>query len=113
MPKIGALRELVAIERAAAAAGLNEFGEPEPAWVTVATVWASVLPQKYTSGVETLVQALGREAVQTSYTVTIYWRPDVVETDRLFWNGTELDIRRVIDPDGRRTWLELMCEARP
>jgi SPP1 family predicted phage head-tail adaptor len=79
----------------------------------VATVWASVLPQRYATGAEALVQALGREAVQTTYTITIYWRGDVLEMDRVLWGGRELDVRRVIDPDGRRTWLELMCEALP
>lgn len=106
--RAGDLRELVEIERATATQ--DGFGEPQPAWASVATVWACVLPQRYTSGAEALSQALGREAVATTYTVTIYWRSDVVETDRLVWQGRELDIRRVIDPDGRRTWLELLCE---
>lgn len=105
------MRERIAIERAAVT--LDEFGEPVETWALVATVWAAVLPQKYTSGVEALSQALGREAVVTTHTVTIYWRGDVLETDRITWNGRLLDIRRVIDPDGRRTWLELLCEALP
>ena len=91
----------------------DTMGAPVETWATVATVFASVVPQKYQSGVEALVQALGREAVATTYTVTIYWRSDVVERNRLTWNGKTMDIRRVIDPDGKRTWLELMCEALP
>ena len=109
--RAGELRERITIERATSVQ--DEFGEPIPTWFEAAEVFACVLPQRYTSGAEALVQALGREAVQTSYTVTIYWRGDVVETDRIIWNGRELDIRRVIDPDGRRMWLELLCEAAP
>lgn len=109
--KAGDLRERITIERASSTQ--DAFGEPIESWSTVATVWANMAPQRYTTGVEALAQALGREAVKTSYTVTIYWRSDVLETDRVTWNGKVLDILRVIDPDGRRTWLELLCEATP
>lgn len=88
-------------------------GGPVESWSPLAPVFACVLPQKYTTGVEALAQALGRESVATVYTVTIYWRGDVTELNRLTWNGRTLDIKRVIDPDGRRTWLELMCEVLP
>ncbi len=111
MPGIGALRERVTIQSLSTT--YDSMGAPVATPVTVATVWASVRPQRYQSGVESLVQALGREAVQTTHTVTIYWRDDVTELNRLAWKGKVLDIRRVIDPDGKRTWLELMCEETP
>lgn len=111
MPGIGALRERVTIQTLSTT--YDSMGAPADAPVTVATVWASVRPQKYQSGVEALVQALGREVVATTHTVTIYWRDDVTELNRLTWNGKVLDIKRVIDPDGKRTWLELMCEETP
>ena len=91
----------------------DTMGAPVETWSTVATVFAGIVPQKYTTGVEALAQALGREAVATTYTITIYWRDDVTELQRLLWNGKTLDIKRVIDPDGKRTWLELMCEVVP
>lgn len=91
----------------------DSLGAPQETPADVATVWAAVVPQKYQSGVEALVQALGREAVATTYTVTIYWREDVTELNQIQWNGKTFDIRRVLDPDGKCTWLELMCEARP
>lgn len=109
--RAGDLRDQVVIEQVATT--FDAAGGPVETWTTLATVWASVLPQKYTTGVEALVQALGRESVATTYTVTIYWRSDVTELRRLTWNGKTLDIKRVIDPDGRRTWLELMCEVVP
>lgn len=111
MPGIGALRERVTIQ--AMSTTYDSMGAPVETPATVATVWAAVVPQKYQSGVEALVQALGREAVTTTYTVTIYWRNDVTELQQLVWNGKTFDIRRVLDPDGKRTWLELMCEMRP
>lgn len=111
MPGIGALRERVTIQSLSTT--YDSMGAPVQTPATVATVWASVRPQKYQSGVEALVQALGREAVATTHTVTIYWRDDVTELNTLIWNGKTLDIKRVIDPDGKRTWLELMCEVLP
>jgi SPP1 family predicted phage head-tail adaptor len=109
--RAGDLRDQVVIE--AATVALDAVGEPIETWAPVATVWAQVKPQKYTTGVEALAQALGREAVATTYTVTIYYREGLTELQRLIWNGRELDIKRVLDPDGKRTWLELMCEAVP
>lgn len=110
--RAGDLREQVTIQRVTAT-GQDSFGEPEETASTLATVWASVIPQRYATGIEALAQSLGREAVKTTYTIIIYWRDDVTELDRIIWKGCELDIRRVLDPDGRRTWLELMCEERP
>ena len=105
------MRERITVQRATTT--VDQFGEPQETWATLATVWASVLPQRYTTGAEALSQALGREAVQTTYTVTIYWLSDVRETDRINWGGKLLDIRRVIDPDGQRRWLELLAEDLP
>lgn len=107
----GDLRDEVTIT--AITASFGSFGELIETLTLVDTVFASVVPQRYTSGVEALVNALGREAVSTTYTITIYFRSDVTEGNRLTWNGKELDIKRVIDPTGRRRWLELMCEERP
>jgi SPP1 family predicted phage head-tail adaptor len=109
--RAGELRDQVTIESVTTT--LDSVGEPVETWAPVATVFAQVKPQRYSTGVESLAQALGREAVATTYTVTIYWREGLTELHRLVWNGKVLDIKRVLDPDGRRTWLELMCEAVP
>lgn len=109
--RIGDLHEEITIEQHSVT--LDSFGAAVETWSPLATVRASVLPQRYTSGIEAVTQALGRESVATSYTVTIYYRNDVTELHRVIWGGKTLDIRRVIDPDGRRRWLELLCEVAP
>lgn len=109
--KAGEMRDQVVIQSVSTT--YDTMGAPVETWSTLATVFAAVRPQRYTSGVEALVQAMGRETVATTYTVTVYWRDDVTELNRLTWNGKTLDINRVIDPDGKRTWLELMCEVVP
>lgn len=109
--RVGDLHETITIQQRTVT--LDAFGGEVETWATLATVRASVLPQRYTTGVEAVASALGRESVQTSYTVTIYHRTDVTELHRVYWSGQALDIRRVIDPDGRRRWLELLCEVAP
>lgn len=109
--RAGDLRERIEIQQVTTTR--DSTGATVENWTPLDEVFACVLPQRYQQGMEALAQALGREAVATSYTVTIYWRSDVTELNRLDWRGKLLDIRRVIDPDGKRTWLELLCEELP
>lgn len=107
--QIGNLRQLVTIQSATQAR--DAVGGVTETWSNVATVWANVKPLMYLSGIEALSDVKGRETINTSYNVTIRFRTDVTEQHRLVWGTTVLDIRRVLDTDGRRQWLELACEA--
>lgn len=102
---IGLLNQQVAIQSGTAA--LDDYGSPTTTWSTVATVWASVLPNRRATDLERFLEATGRERQRTQYTVKLYFRTDVSELNRLVWGTKALDIKRVIDPDGRRQWLEI------
>ena len=82
-------------------------GGSSVAWVEQRTVWGRVQPLE---GREQ-IQAMGL-APTGMYQVTIRYRDDVKPaTDRLFWKDMILNIRTATNPDERRQWLEMMCEA--
>ena len=105
---IGQLTEQVVIQ--SSTASLNSYGEPILTWATVATVWASVRPDRYASALEKLAAGVGAEVQRTQYTLTIYHRTDVTTLNRLSWGSEYLDIEQVYDPDGRKQWLEIRAQ---
>lgn len=85
----------------------DEHGEPIETWVDVATVWASVLGrasgERFISGAEQVMAAV-------SHTVRIRYRDDLTVQMRGIWRGNRyLYIENIIDPDGRKADLVLMC----
>lgn len=76
------------------------------AWIDVASVAAQVRPLR---GKEQLEHMQMQDS--TLFTVTIRYRSDVTPKMRLDWIGTILNIRAVINPDQRRRFLEITCEA--
>lgn len=79
-------------------------------WVEVLTVWARILP---TGGREAL-EAGALTGVQ-GWRVTIRYRAAMDGEEgtqyRFVWNGRDLNIRSIADPDGLRTWLTAFCES--
>lgn len=73
-------------------------------WVDVVTVWARVEPIR---GNEFFSAAQMQDA--TDHRVTIYYRSGVTRAMRVLWGDQPLDIVSVIDVNGRRENLELMC----
>lgn len=78
----------------------NEFNEPIPAYTTYAKVWAKI------------TQPLSREGRQgdmpvitNAFRITIDTRRDVVETDRVIFQGKKLDISGIALIDRRYTML--------
>lgn len=104
----GQLGEQVAIQSSTATQ--NSYGEPVLTWSTVATVWANVSVNRRATDLERFVEATGAEVQRTQYTVTIYYRTDVTERNRLVWGSETLDIEQVYDPDGRKQWLEIKAQ---
>lgn len=100
----GRLRELVTIQEQTVIR--NSFGEEAVTWVEIAKVWASVLPGG--SG-ERFLGGASREQATVSHTVRIRYRGGLVPKMRLLWEGRLLDIESIIDPDGRRRELVLLC----
>ncbi|MGE5585726.1 MAG: phage head closure protein [Bacillota bacterium] len=88
----------------------DQWGDPLPAtWQTVATVWASV---------EALSGRLYFEAQQTAqqsdHRLTIRWRAGIEPGMIVRHDGREFTIQAVLDREGTRRWLQLICqEVRP
>jgi len=103
--RIGALRRRVVLERPALAD--DGGGGAVETWEAVAEVWAMIEAQ---SGKETV------EADRLSGTrrvdVTIRYREDVSANMRFRLGDRVLDIRAVLDEDGRRRFLKCNCEER-
>lgn len=106
--RAGTLRERVTIQSFTAVQ--DDYGEPIETWGNIATnptVWANVgsraSGERFISGGEQ-VQAT------VSHTVRIRYRSDVTVKMRLIWRANRtLQIENVIDPDGRKADLILMC----
>ena len=74
-------------------------------WRTVATLWADV---RDLAGREYYAAAQTQTEVTTR--VRIRYRAGVTPAWRLLHGARTLEIRSVIDPDGRRRELQLMCK---
>ena len=104
----GTLRERVTIQ--AATVSQDSYGEPIETWANLATnptVWASVgsraSGERFISGGEQIQATV-------SHTVTIRYRTDVTVKMRLQWRTSRyLYVENVVDPDGRKADLVLMC----
>lgn len=107
--KIGDLRHRIEIGRYVG--GKDQSGDPlPPQWQTVATVWAAV---------EALTGRLYFEARQTAeqsdHQVIIRWRQGIEPGMKVrMADGRELTIQAVLDKEGTRRWLQLICrEVKP
>ena len=84
----------------------NEWGEPlpNPVWQPVATVWAAV---------EALTGRLYFEAqqsnIQADHRITVRYCRGIEPGMLVRHDGQEFEIQAVLDRDGRRRWLQLMC----
>lgn len=102
--RAGDLRHKVTIQRLMT--GEDEYGQPLNAWQDVVTVWANV---EDLTGREYLA-AQQVPTTQVSTRVTIRWRSDVKPEMRVVHGSRLLDIKAVLDSDGRRRELQLMCQ---
>lgn len=100
---LGSMRDLVSIQSRTLTP--DTFGGQSPTWTTLATVSANVMP--LTS--RELWQAA---QVQSDATlkVTIRYYAGLTPKHQLLLNGsTVLNIRSVVNPDGRQRFHELLC----
>jgi SPP1 family predicted phage head-tail adaptor len=109
---IGERRDRVTLQ--SATVSQDAHGEPIPTWGNLATnptVWASVQSkaagERFISGGEQVQAAI-------THTVVLRYRTDVTVQMRVIFGSRTLYIENVIDPDGRRRDLVLMCrEVQP
>ena len=88
---------------------VDDKGNPVMVWEPIATVWAAV---EALSG-RTYFEAQ-QSNVQSDHRITIRWRRGIEPRQRVRHDGREFEIQAVLDRDGRRRWLQLLCqELRP
>lgn len=105
VPVVGQLRDRVTLQQEGAPVA-DGGGGYAPSW---STIEAEIPARIEASG--------GREAILgqklapvVSHAVTLRWRDDVTAGMRLLWAGAPLNIRAVMDLDGRRRFLMLACD---
>lgn len=102
---IGALRHRVTLE--APVRTPDEGGAATITWTSLGSVFARIEP---TAGRE-IEQADGI-AARVTHKVLIRHRPDVTAAMRLVEGTRVLEIRAVLDLDGRRRWMQCLCEEK-
>ncbi len=103
--RIGALRHRVVLERPVRAADAG--GGADETWEPVAELWAAVTAR---SGKEDVFA--DRVSGARRVDVTIRYRDDAAPGMRFRLGDRQLNIRAVLDEDGRRRFLKCDCEER-
>lgn len=98
----GALDQRVTLQQRGVS--VSALGENTAAWSDVATLWAQAQPLR---GREYFASGQMQQATDVRF--RIRWRSGVDTTMRIVWRGQPHDIVSVIDVDGARTMLEVMC----
>lgn len=71
----------------------------------VATVWAHIRPKKGREyGIHDKVEA------PALYIFAIRYRSDILDSDRITWNGADYNIRAILTRGGRKMFLEIEAE---
>jgi SPP1 family predicted phage head-tail adaptor len=100
--RIGTLNRLVTL--LSRTAGQDALGQPMTTWSTAATVWANI---RSLSGVEAIKSGADVSTVKAS--IRIRWRTGVDAGMRVANGADTYDIKAVL-PDGRRQYIDLVCE---
>lgn len=98
----GRLEQRVTLQQRVA--GVNALGQASTSWANMVEVWAAVEPLR---GREFF--AAGQTQSEVTTRITIRYRQGVTSAMRVVWRGQPYDIREVIEPNGQRQTLELMC----
>lgn len=86
--------------------GYDEYNQPIDEWQDVSTFWAKI--EDLTGREYFAAQQVPTSQVSTR--VRIRWRPDIKPEMRVVHGDRVLDIKAVLDRDGRRRELQLMCQ---
>lgn len=82
-------------------------GGADITWDSVAEIWGAL---ETSTGAETI--AAGRLSGTAAPVITIRYRDDVTPSLRFALGARRLQIRAVLDPDGRKRFLRCLCEER-
>tara|TARA_R110000744_G_scaffold106775_1_gene203156 strand:+ start:3311 stop:3649 length:339 start_codon:yes stop_codon:yes gene_type:complete len=99
----GKLRSAIAIERLTL--GTDAIGGNSQSWATNKSLKAFIKPM---SGGEYLHSQ--RLEARLSHRIYIRYTADILNTDRVVYNGRNFQIRAIINIEERNKWIELHCE---
>lgn len=100
--RAGLLRHRITIE--ALSSTQNEYGEEVSTWATFVTAWAA--KEDLTGGELFGAQQVSAE-VGTRF--TLRYRNGITPKMRVLNSGDAYNIEAVLDQDGKRRWLHLLC----
>ncbi len=106
MTKVASLRARLTLERPGGAS--DNSGGVTLTWTVVASLWGNIRP---TGGTEQL--RFDREHAKVDHLIRIRFRNDIKPDMRFRAGARTFEIHRAADPDGRRQWLDCLCEERP
>lgn len=98
----GALRHRINIEQRSAST--DAFGQPVESWSLVAAVWADI---RYPTGLSAI--KAGADVSKVSASVRIRHRSGIDAGMRIVCSDVAMDIRAVL-PDGKREFIDLICQ---
>lgn len=81
-------------------------GDPIPTWQEYAQVWAQLQPERGSEGV-----LEGQIHATRGTRITLRYRSDVVERDRLVHEGVNYNLEAVLNRDYRRDELTLLATS--
>lgn len=85
--------------------GSDDWGQPAETWQVVAVLWASV---RYLSGLSAI--KAGADVSIRKASIRIRHRTGLDAGMRVLFDGKTFDIQAVL-PDGKRLFVDLVCEA--
>lgn len=105
--RTGRLRHRVEIQQLSTTQ--DGFGEAVETWTPVAKVWAEMIPS-----LRATREAFAATSEQRSARLSMECRMRYLDglsprETRLRWRGSEFEVEAVMDPDGRRRELLLLC----
>lgn len=98
---VGQMRDRVQLQQPTRPAA-DSFGQRQPTFSTVATVWACVQEM----GGQEMTQTQQQREV-TRYTITIRYYPGLSSSWQLIFNGTTINLQSATNPDRKRVRHEL------
>lgn len=102
--RVGNMRERVTLQERVETE--SPSGEPITVYETIEEVWARVEPLK---GEEKITAA--QIVAMQRFNIFIRSRDDVTVLHRVQWNGIDLDVTATSNPDERKRFLQIDCEA--
>lgn len=102
---VGRLRNRIAIQRPTVVQ--DAFGGATTTWATWKTVWGRNVV-RYSGEKDYVMQT---ENI-TRMVFEIRYLSGVAAKDRVVWDGRTFDIEGVLNPDGLKKYMHLVCEER-